>query len=459
MEGEALPSALYREKMNILQVSHGLPPKENAGVELYTHSLSKALSDLNHQVRIFCREEDPKKEEFSFSDEETDGIGVTRVVNNLTRVPDARVFYDNHFFDRIFLEILRTWKPDLVHFQHIFGLSAYLVWIAKGEGVPVVFTLHDFFILCHRIQLLRGDHCLCPGPLYGLECVSCLDSVSSPRDLRTRLFLKTKNFFPFPIVKWTKRFFIPPQYLFDRGYEAFHRYRYMYEMFKLCDLILTPSQYVKNFFLKYYPSFESKITALPLGIPPLKGQRQIKTSNGKMRFCYFGNIVPIKGLHVLIEAFKTLPRGRASLTIYGSRTPWTENYYDRLKQEASGFPVDFRGSFKREDLAEALSDQDVVILPSIWPETFSIVIREANSLGLPVIASRIGAIPEAVDEGVNGLLFEPRNTEDLKRCMLRFIESPRLVQEMALKMPKPKSMTEHVVELLEIYQGIVGKKG
>jgi glycosyltransferase involved in cell wall biosynthesis len=233
----------------------------------------------------------------------------------------------------------------------------------------------------------------------------------------------------------------------------------MYEMFKLCDLILTPSQYVKNFFLKYYPSFESKMTALPLGIPPLKGHRQIKTSDGEMRFCYFGNIVPIKGLHVLIDAFKTLPRGRASLTIYGSRTPWTENYYDRLKQEASGFPVDFRGPFKREGLAEALSDQDIFILPSIWPETFSIVIREANSLGLPVIASRIGAIPEAVDEGVNGLLFEPGNVEDLRRCMLQFIESPRLVQEMALKMPKPKSMTEHVVELLEIYQGIVRKKG
>ncbi len=445
--------------MKILQVSHGLPPKEYAGVELYTFYLSKALSHLNHQVHVFCREEDPKKEEFSFSDEETDGISVTRVVNNLTRVPDVRVFYDNHFFDRAFLQILKKGKPDLVHFQHIFGLSAYLVWIAKEEGYPVVFTLHDFFILCPRIQLLRGDNRLCPGPLYGLECAACLDSVSPPRDIRTRLFLKGKNILPFPVVKWMKRFFIPPKYLFDRGYEVFHRYRYMYEMFKLCDLILTPSQFVKDFFLRYYSSFESKTRAVPLGIPPLNGHRQIKRSDGKMRFCYFGNIVPIKGLHVLIDAFKTLPKGKASLTIYGSRTPWTENYYDRLKQEALGFPVDFRGSFRREDLPEALSDQDVVILPSIWPETFSIVIREANSLGLPVIASRIGAIPEAINEGANGLLFEAGNAEDLKRCMVKFIESPRLVDEMALKMPKPKSMTEHAVELLEIYRGIVGRKG
>jgi len=444
--------------MKILQVSHGLPPREYAGVELYTFYLSRALSHLNHQVHVFCREEDPKKEEFSFSEEETDGIPVTRVVNNLTRVPDIRVFYDNHFFDRPFLRILKKEKPDLVHFQHLFGLSAFLVWMAKEEGCPVVFTLHDFFVLCPRIQLLKGDHCLCPGPLYGLECASCLDSVSSPQDIRTRFFLKAKNFLPFPVVKWTKRFFIPPKYLFDRGYEAFHRYRYMYEMLKLCDLILTPTQFVKDFFVKYYSSFEPKIRVLPLGIPPLNGQHPTERSDGGIRFCYFGNIVPIKGLHVLIDAFKTLPKGRARLTIYGSRTPWTENYYDRLRQEASGFSVDFGGAFKRENLPEVLSDQDVFILPSIWPETFSIVIREANSLGLPVIASRIGGIPEAVQEGVNGLLFDPGSAEDLRRCMLRFIEEPGLLERMVSRMPRPKTMAEHSLEMIGIYQEMVGKK-
>jgi glycosyltransferase involved in cell wall biosynthesis len=447
--------------MKILQISHGLPPKETAGVELYTFYLSKALVRLNHQVHVFCREEDPEKEEFSARQEEMDGLRVTRVVNNLTRIDGPRTFYENHFFDQTFSKTLKQEKPDLVHFQHFIALSAHLVRMAKEEGYPVVLTLHDFFILCHRIHLLKRDNRLCPGPLYGLECISCLDDFYTlkPRDLRTRLFLRGKNILPFPFIKWTKRFFIPPKYLGMQGYEAFHRYRYMYELFKIPEVLLTPSAFVRDQFLRYYPSFRSKIKVLPLGIFPIEGQRRPKPGDGRIRFCYFGNILPIKGVHLLIDAFKTLPMGKAHLTIYGSRNPWTETYYDRLKGSTNGFSIDFRGPFKRESLAEALSDQDVVVLPSICPESFSFVIREANSLGLPVIASRIGAVPEGVKEGVNGFLFEAGNVSQFRTRMLRFIKEPDLVEKMAMRMPRIKTMEEHAVELLNLYKGILRKRG
>jgi len=446
--------------MKILQVSHGLPPKETAGVELYTFYLSKALVHLNHQVHVFCREEDPEKEEFSARQEEMDGLRVTRVVNNLTRIPDPRVYYDNHYFDQTFLKILRQERPDLVHFQHFIALSAHLVRMAKEEGYPVVLTLHDFFILCHRTHLLKRDHRLCPGPLYGLECVSCLDDFYTlkPRDLRTKFFLRGKHILPFSFIKWTKRFFIPPKYLGTEGYELFHRYRYMYELFKIPEVLLTPSAFVRDQFLRYYPSFRLKMKVLPLGIFPIEGQRRLKPGDKEIRFCYFGNILPIKGVHLLIDAFKTLPIGKAHLTIYGSRNPWTETYYDRLKGSSNGFSIEFRRPFKRENIAEALSDQDVVILPSICYESFSFVIREANSLGLPVIASRTGAIPEGVKEGVNGFLFEPGNVSQIRTCMLRFIEEPDLVEKMAMRMPRIKTMEEHASELLDLYEGIIGNR-
>jgi len=447
--------------MKILQVSHGLPPRENAGVELYTFYLSKALVQLEHQVHIFCREENPNKEEFSSSKEEVDELAVTRVVNNLTKVWNPRTFYDNHFFDRTFSQTLKEERPDIVHFQHFIALSAHLLQMAKEEGSQVVLTLHDYFILCHRIQLLKKDYQRCPGPLYGLECATCLDMVSSPKDVRTKLILNLKDFLPVPFIKWTKRFFIPPRYLDQEGYEVFHRYRFMYEMLKIPEIILTPSQYVKDLFLKYYPFIGSKTFVLPLGMFPEESgvelPRSSKPLNHQIRFCYFGNILPPKGLHILLDAFKMLPKGKAVLTLYGSRNRWTETYYDQLKKQADGFPVDFRGPFKRESLAKALADQDVVVLPSIWPETFSIMIREANMIGLPVIGSRIGAIPEAIQDGVNGLLFEPGNRDDLRRCMLRFIEKPSLIQIMTSRMPKVKSMEEHASELVEIYNRLIEK--
>ncbi len=443
--------------MKILQVSHGLPPKENAGVELYTLHLSKALTHLNHQVVLFCRGDDPDKEEFSTYEEAVQDLRVIRAVNRLTRVDSPRVLYDNHFLDKLFLNALEREKPDLVHFQHLFGLSAHLVRLAKREGVAVAFTLHDYFTFCHRIQLLKRDGQLCQGPRYGLECVSCLET-GSPKDLRTKMVLRLKDALPFPIIKWTKRFFVPPRYLEQRGYEAFHRYRYMYEVFKACDLLLTPSRYVKDFFIRYYGSMEPKIEALPLGILPFQRQALPSKREEKIRFCYIGTVFFHKGLHILMDAFRALPEGRAILTIYGTRASWNQDYYDQLERKSTGLEAYFRGSYQREDLPELLSEQDVIVLPSIWPETFSIVIREANMLGLPVIASRIGAIPEAVEEGINGYLFEPGNREDLQKCMLRFIEAPSRIQEMASKMKSPKSMSKHALEMARLYEGLIGRK-
>jgi glycosyltransferase involved in cell wall biosynthesis len=279
-----------------------------------------------------------------------------------------------------------------------------------------------------------------------------------PKDARTTFFLKNKEVLPFSFIKWTKRFFIPPKFLGEQGYEVFHRYRFMYEILKIPDVLLAPSSFVKKQFLKYYSFIEPKLKVVPLGIFPVDGQEMGKKANGKVRFCYFGNILPLKGLHLLIDAFKALPQGKATLTIYGSRNPWTETYYDQLREQANGFSVDFRDPFKRENLSEALRDQDIAVLPSICPESFSFVIREANSMGLPVIASRIGAVPEAIKEGENGLLFEPGNMRELRGCMLRFIEEPGLLQRMALKIPKVKSMAEHALELEEIYQGIIGER-
>lgn len=451
--------------MRILQVSHGLPPRENAGVELFTFFLSKALAQLNQRIHIFCREEDASKEEFSVSEEEIDGLKVTRVVNNFTwkSVSDPRSYYDNPLFDKAFLDTLNKERPDLIHFQHIIGHSANLVKIAKREGYPVVMTLHDFFILCHRVQLLQGNDSLCQGPLYGLECVSCLRDIFDiprPEDWRTTFFLNVRHQLPFPILKWTKRFFIPPKYLNHRGYEVFHRYRFMYEMFKIPEVVLVPSRFVQEMFLKYFPVLERKIQVLPLGIPPIRVETRHRRREGKTRFCYFGNLLPYKGVHVLIEAFKKLPQGKATLTIYGEKKAWggSYGYYDDLSRESKDNPIVFRGPFERENIAEALRDQDILVLPSLCPESFSLAIREAHSLGLSVIASRIGAIPEAVEDGVNGLLFDPGDREGLTRCMLRFIEEPGLIQKMGARMPRVKSMKEHALETLAIYERILAKK-
>jgi glycosyltransferase involved in cell wall biosynthesis len=298
--------------LRILQVSHGFPPNENAGVELYTFYLSKALVHLNHEVSIFCREEDPEKEESSFRQEEVDGLKVTRVINNLTRISDSRIYYDNHFFDQAFLKALKEENPDLVHFQHFIALSANLLRIAKEEGYPVVFTLHDFFIFCHRIHLLKEDNRLCPGPRYGLECVSCLNSVPPPRDLRTRFLLKQKGYLPFQLIKWTKRFFIPSSILVKRGYETFHRYRYMYEVLKRPDLLLILLSVCQGSVFEVLSFIEPRTQVLPLRFTPIAStiprQQLAKKILERVRFAILGIFSRSKGFISCWMPFKSLPR-------------------------------------------------------------------------------------------------------------------------------------------------------
>ena len=77
-------------------------------------------------------------------------------------------------------------------------------------------------------------------------------------------------------------------------------------------------------------------------------------------------------------------------------------------------------------------------------------------MGVPVIASRIGAIPEAVEEGVDGFLFEPGDASELRDYMLRFMDDPGLVPKMASRRPKVKSMEDHAMEMEAVYREIIG---
>src|SRR5262249_44886716 len=87
----------------------------------------------------------------------------------------------------------------------------------------------------------------------------------------------------------------------------------------------------------------------------------------------------------------------------------------------------------------------------IWEETFSMVVREALMAGLPVVAARRGALPEAIQDGINGLLFEPENAADLRRCLALLINEPGLVERLRSVHTPVKTMEEYARDIEEIY--------
>ncbi|MGB6382032.1 MAG: glycosyltransferase family 4 protein, partial [Syntrophobacteria bacterium] len=165
---------------------------------------------------------------------------------------------------------------------------------------------------------------------------------------------------------------------------------------------------------------------------------------------YLGQVVPHKGVSLLAKAFKAISRNDVRLHIAGDGD-YSGPLHDELKNISN---VTFHGHVSGEAKESLLAGSDVCVLPSICYETAGLVILEAYSYGLPVIGSRIGAIPEMVAENKTGFLFEPGDQSGLV-SVLQNISKERL-RQMAndcRQAAMSYSMENHLDKLFDLYTG------
>ena len=404
--------------MRILQVVHGFPPRESAGAELVTFYLSQALRERGHEVGVLTRIEDPGAVEFSVREEQVDGLEVVQIVNNHLQTSAAlRFSYDNSFCDAPFLRRLDRFHPDVVHFQHLAHLSVSLIPLTASLGYPTVLSLHDFFFPCHRIHLIDAHTRLCTGPERGERCVPCLEGFGTPEEIR-------------------------------------RRFSYMEHALQTPEVIVAPSSFLAERILGYFPFLREQLRVVPLGVKPVLARARERQPGTPLRILYVGFLFPPKGAHVLIEALKGLPAEAIEVSLYGASSPFWQPYADRVHAEAQGLPVHFHGPYVHDQLAAILSCHDVLVMPMICEETFSIVTREALMAGLPVIAARRGALPEIVQDGVNGLLFEPENADDLRRCLAQLLAEPDSLERLRAVDSPVKTMGAYAEEMEGMYAEI-----
>src|SRR5262245_9977567 len=139
--------------MRLLLVTHELPPAAAGGVGMYVGQLARALAAQGDDVVVLAREEAPARPEPSIRWEDRDGVSVAWL-NNTWR--GSRSFADTYRSDaigRAAAGVLDEARPDLVHVHHLTGLSTGVVTEARRRRVPVVITLHDYWLQCHRGQL------------------------------------------------------------------------------------------------------------------------------------------------------------------------------------------------------------------------------------------------------------------------------------------------------------------
>ena len=452
--------------MRILQVSNGFPPTAVAGVEQYTRSVSRALAD-RHEVYVLCSERAPNRAEYALIDEEADGLKIRRTVNNFRDVSTFEDLYINKRIERSFGEYVDQVHPDLVHFQHCYGLSATLPQVAARLGVPSVMTLHDYWTICPRVRLLTTDGALCPGPHQGADCGRCFGPAF---DAWTRLHrvpyydavrdLLVPDWLQRRLLRWLGRLRpaarasaadlpVAPRFL--------QRMQAMQAMLNQVPRLLAPSRFVRELYVGYGVPAQ-RVSVVPLGLDTARwAVRPPRVKAPHIRFGYFGTLQSSKGVDVLICAFSALDDTSAELRVHGDGQPG-DPFAGRVKR-SSGPRVRFLGRYDNRRMPELLASVDVVVIPSVWHETFSIVAREALLGRVPVIATAMGALPEVVEDGINGLLVPPNDEEALRDAMACLTADPDLLARLRPAPPAVTDIHEHVVELERAYEQLLESEG
>ena len=162
--------------MRVLLVVHGYPPAASGGTEIYTQQLADALSELSGlEVFVLTRDCDPSRPEYSLRQEATaTGVTVYRINNTFQACSSFEDSYANPALASVAARIIdQEIDPDVIHIQHLTCLSTEIVKHASAARRPVAMTLNDYWLLCHRGQLLRPDGTRCDGPFDG-GCASCV---------------------------------------------------------------------------------------------------------------------------------------------------------------------------------------------------------------------------------------------------------------------------------------------
>jgi len=326
-----------------------------------------------------------------------------------------------------FKEFLELLRPDVVHFHHFltFGIDYLTLTRRVLPDAKIVFTAHEFLSICaadgHMVR--RTDGSLC-NRASAVRCHQCLPGN-------------------------------PPEHYFTRE-------MWMKTHLAVVDVFTTPSRFMISHYAawgldetKFVHVTNGQLGRLRVAAAPVPVQRN--------RFGFFGQLVDVKGLHVLLEAV-TLLRAQGFTdfiveingdNIQFASAPRRAEIEAFFEAEAA-LPlaernVVFNGSYHHDQLQARMARVDWVVVPSVWWEIFCLVVSEAWNFGRPVIASNVGGLAERITDDKNGLLFELGDARALAATMRRACKEEGLWDRVAQAIEPPPPREAMVQGFLAVY--------
>lgn len=316
---------------------------------------------------------------------------------------------------RQFKALLDESRPDLLHINELFPLiSAWILPVASRRGIPVVMSVDDYHLTCPvRTHFRNGE--VCTQCLGGREHRAVINNCRG--SITESVIMATKS-------SVARRFRL---YLDHVSHFVF------------------PSEFTRSWMIEHLGIDEDRTSVIPYisEIPPTT----VRPSRNDY-IAFAGRFVPEKGIDVLLEA--------AKLCGLPVRLARNEHHFSSIELPESAMVVVTTG---RDDLAEFYRGARMLIVPSVWFETYGLVGVEAMSHGVPIIVSDLGAVAALVDDGVHGYRFRSGDPADLAGKMRVLWDDPDLCDRMGAS-AREKVLANctaeiHSRRMLDLYESLV----
>jgi glycosyltransferase involved in cell wall biosynthesis len=468
-----MPQCTINSVMVILHIGYGISPFWDGGYIAYLESLLDIQHRKGYRIDyLFSRRSHHALPSPSLVKWRTRGCQIYEIVNTtvingpwkIRPYPSADL--QCYAVEELVRKVLRESQPDIVHIQHLMGLPTNIISIIKNEyHIPVVMTLHDYYMLCPKGNLFNDEHTICSDHDISHKCAACLAVAPSVRGLYpARSLLEIKSYsFACLMYKVRKPFWILKKKLKQLGSKGktisychkglslqeqeadaslYQQWREINsERLKTLDWIICASERSAHL-LRHIIGPDANVCVIPHGLQHFEkiSLKTMKPNFRPLRFVTLTGFSSIaKGAELLRDALLLLKKKRHferfELHAFGSISECVRN--DVLNMPN----VICHGQYKVHELNRLLEGMHVGIVPSIWEEPFGIVTAEILATGTPIIGTNRGGIADLIKNGKTGWLISQLTPEELAEKMESIIIEPEKI------MP----LHQHIVENLRLY--------
>lgn len=395
--------------MKICFITNLYPPNILGGAEIVVEKIALSMPDYGHDSIIITTSPDEEYHVIHRDDTTIYQLNTTKLYPTYKQTeaqPIKKPFW--HILDlwnnstlKAIKKILAEENVDVIHINNYKGLSLSCFKAGKDLNIPVIYESHDFSLICPRANLIRGNNTLCEK-----RNVICNQYVNQQRKL-----------------------------LNDN-----------------VDLLISPSQFMIDKFKENDFFNSTECVKIPLGVD-YESEKSLK-SYDSIDITYIGTLGKHKGVDTLIEAFKEIEGECLKLHIIGKG--YDEEEFKNLSKNDDR--IIFHGFVDNKDIRKYYEMSNILVIPSICYDNSPLVIYESFSTGTPVIGSNIGGIPELIEDGYNGFLFDAGNVNSLKEKLVKVINNKELLKNLEVNsyesLPK-NSMDVMVKKIIEQYNKVV----